>query len=357
MIRGRLAPLVLVAVAALAACERPVARPVRIVLSLAGAHGRPVHGLDLTVALPTGTSVAHEPATRRVARGALTLRAGARDAAADATFSPHATTPSIRLLLASKEPLRDGEVAALGLHRDVVGPPAPHALRGCRLGRRRPRRRDGAGRDGLGERGRTAVAAIAGRSPRVLHPRSVAPFGPGLAGGSRMAHLPTLAPVVRPRGWSPRLVEGLQSHGRVEAPRGGMFMHGHRSFLVLCVVALLTASGCGGGGGDDGGGDETAPTVTITAPAAGSVQIDGSVTVTGTVSDDSGALASAAWSVDGGDWTSVALLASAPLSWRVGPGHGDRAVLDLDAPGRRAVMVTVGAVSSPPVGPHPSAAA
>jgi hypothetical protein len=96
-----------------AGCARPSERPVRIVLSLHGAAGRPVHGFDVTVALPGGTTVAHDRSTRRISPGALTLLPAAGAATADGRFVPHATAPSIRVLLASKEPLRDGEVVAL----------------------------------------------------------------------------------------------------------------------------------------------------------------------------------------------------------------------------------------------------
>ena len=108
-------PSLLVAVALGSGAGCPVARPrsVRIVLSLHGAAGRPVHGFDVTVALPTGSHVAHEAATRRLSPGVLTLLAGAAAATADGRFVPHATTPSIRVLLASRTPLRDGEVAAI----------------------------------------------------------------------------------------------------------------------------------------------------------------------------------------------------------------------------------------------------
>lgn len=116
--------LALVAAAAtITGCGRVEARPVRIVLSLHGAGGRPVHGLDLTVALPAGTRVARDPATGRISTGALALRSGAAAATLDGRFVPHAATPSIRILLASKEPMRDGEVAAIdAVVTSVVAP-------------------------------------------------------------------------------------------------------------------------------------------------------------------------------------------------------------------------------------------
>ncbi len=104
-----------VALTSLAACQRVEPRRVRIVVSLYGTASRPVHGLDVTVALPTGASVAHEGATRRLSARALTLLGGARDATIDGHFAAHATTPSIRILLASQEPMREGEVAAIEL--------------------------------------------------------------------------------------------------------------------------------------------------------------------------------------------------------------------------------------------------
>jgi hypothetical protein len=105
--------LVAVALGSLTGCPAAKPRSVRIVLSLHGAGGRPVHGFDVTVALPAGSRVAHDAATRRISPGALTLLAGATAATADGRFVPHATTPSIRVLLASRTPLRDGEVAAI----------------------------------------------------------------------------------------------------------------------------------------------------------------------------------------------------------------------------------------------------
>lgn len=106
------------------ACGRAVERPVRIVLSLHGAAGRPVHGFDVTVALPAGASVPHDPSTRRISPGALTLLAGAGEATADGRFSPHASTPSIRILLASRTPMRDGEVVSIRATVTSVAEPA-----------------------------------------------------------------------------------------------------------------------------------------------------------------------------------------------------------------------------------------
>jgi hypothetical protein len=105
--------LVAAALSSGSACGRPQERPVRIVLSLHGAAGRPVHGFDVTVALPTGATVPHDPSTHRISPGALTLLAAAGDAAVDGRFVPHASAPSLRLLLASRTPMRDGEVAAI----------------------------------------------------------------------------------------------------------------------------------------------------------------------------------------------------------------------------------------------------
>jgi len=103
----------LTAAVLLAACGAPEERPVRIVLSLHGAASRPVHGLDLTVALPPGTRVPHDAATGRLSPAALALRAGASAATLDGRFHPSASAPSIRLLLASTKPMRDGEVAVV----------------------------------------------------------------------------------------------------------------------------------------------------------------------------------------------------------------------------------------------------
>jgi hypothetical protein len=106
-------PAVIAIAATLTSCGREEARPVRIVVSLQGAGARPVHGLDLAVALPEGMTVPHDAATGRISAGALSLRGAARAAAIDGRYVRHATTPSVRLLLASKEPLPDGEVAAI----------------------------------------------------------------------------------------------------------------------------------------------------------------------------------------------------------------------------------------------------
>lgn len=114
---------VAVALATLAGCQRAEPRRVRIVLSLAGAASRPVHGLDLTVALPEGARVAHDASTRRLSSQALTVLDGARDATIDGHFSTHRTTPSIRILLASREPIRDGEVAAIEVIVTSATPP------------------------------------------------------------------------------------------------------------------------------------------------------------------------------------------------------------------------------------------
>jgi hypothetical protein len=119
--RGLLA--VAVALVTLAGCPRAEPRRVRIVLSLAGAASRPVHGLDLTVALPEGARVAHDPSTRRLSSQALTLLDGASGATIDGHFSAHRTTPSIRILLASRVPIRDGEVAAIEVTVTSVAPP------------------------------------------------------------------------------------------------------------------------------------------------------------------------------------------------------------------------------------------
>lgn len=111
--RRATAAVALAALASLASCQRAESRPFRIVLSLAGASGRPVHGLDLTVALPEGARVEYDAATGRISPQALAVLAGAAGAAVDGRFKPHATTPSVRILLASKLPLRDGEVVAI----------------------------------------------------------------------------------------------------------------------------------------------------------------------------------------------------------------------------------------------------
>lgn len=93
-------------------------------LSLHGAGARPVHGIDLTIALPAGSRIAQEGSSRRISAHALELRSGAAAAALDGRFDPHATTPSIRFLLASREPMRDGEVAAVEVTvTSAVAPP------------------------------------------------------------------------------------------------------------------------------------------------------------------------------------------------------------------------------------------
>lgn len=121
----RLALLLAALSAALAGgCQRPRPWPTRIVLSLAGAAGRPVHGIDLTVALPAGAQVPHDEATGRIATEALSLGAGAATATLDGRFVAHPTAPFVRILLASREPMRDGEVAAVtGSVLAAVTPP------------------------------------------------------------------------------------------------------------------------------------------------------------------------------------------------------------------------------------------
>jgi hypothetical protein len=57
--------------------------------------------------------VAHDAATGRLSTRAISLRAGAAVATIDGRFVPNPSTPSVRILLASREPMRDGEVAAL----------------------------------------------------------------------------------------------------------------------------------------------------------------------------------------------------------------------------------------------------
>jgi hypothetical protein len=125
MIRRRLALTITLAAALtpLPACQRAESRPLRIVLSLSGAAARPVHGLDLIVALPEGASVPYDAATGRISPQALSPRAGALGATLDGRFKPHATTPSIRILLASQAPMRDGEVAAIDATVTSAAPP------------------------------------------------------------------------------------------------------------------------------------------------------------------------------------------------------------------------------------------
>jgi hypothetical protein len=122
--RRPLSAALLAALALASGCERPRPWPARIVLSLHGAASRPVHGIDVTIALPQGTSLAHDAATRRISRALLAPRQGALSATVDGTFVPHATTPFVRVLLASREPMRDGEVLALdAVVLSAVSPP------------------------------------------------------------------------------------------------------------------------------------------------------------------------------------------------------------------------------------------
>lgn len=107
------APLALLAAVALAACARPEARRVRIVLTLQGAAARPVHGLDLVVALPPGATVDHDASTGRLRSGALSLLPGAEGGTVDGRFASHAAAPSVRILVASRQRLRDGPVLAI----------------------------------------------------------------------------------------------------------------------------------------------------------------------------------------------------------------------------------------------------
>lgn len=105
--------LALLAAASLAACARPEPRRVRIVLTLQGAAARPTHGLDLVVALPPGAAVEHDASTGRLRSGALSLLPGAEGGTVDGRFASHAAAPSVRILVASRERLRDGPVLAI----------------------------------------------------------------------------------------------------------------------------------------------------------------------------------------------------------------------------------------------------
>ena len=99
----------------LAACQRPRPRATRIVLSLSGSAGRPVHGLDLTIALPKGASAEIDPATGRVSPAAIAAGEAAPRATVDAHFVSRDAVPSFRVLVASQEPMRDGPVAVISL--------------------------------------------------------------------------------------------------------------------------------------------------------------------------------------------------------------------------------------------------
>src|SRR5512138_3660987 len=82
-------------------CERPRTWTARIVVSLSGAAGRPVHGLDVTVSLPAGALVTHDPSTRRISAAALSPGSGAPAATLAGSYAAHATAPHVRLLVAS----------------------------------------------------------------------------------------------------------------------------------------------------------------------------------------------------------------------------------------------------------------
>jgi hypothetical protein len=137
MDRARLAAPTLLALALLAGCPRaaaPVTRPVTVTVALAGAGQAEVHGLDLTLALPAGASVAHEKATGRLAPSALGLLGGAAGGVADGTFVPHRTAPSVRLLVASPARLADGDLltVAVEVAGDRVPEPGAFAVAGSR---------------------------------------------------------------------------------------------------------------------------------------------------------------------------------------------------------------------------------
>jgi hypothetical protein len=113
--RAAVAALAAVLATSLTGCARPREWRVRIVLSLSGAAGRPVNGIDVSVALPAGASAPHEAGGGRIASQALALRGGAAAATLDGKYVSHPTNPYVRILLASREPMRDGEVTAVEL--------------------------------------------------------------------------------------------------------------------------------------------------------------------------------------------------------------------------------------------------
>jgi len=89
--------------------------------------------------------------------------------------------------------------------------------------------------------------------------------------------------------------------------------------VLASIILVFTLSCDSGGGGDDGGGDvgdgdgggdvggdTSRPTVTITAPASGTVTQSTSVTVSGTAEDDT-ALAGVKFSLDETDWEDATL--------------------------------------------------
>jgi len=99
------------AAAGLLACPvRAAPTRVEVTLAIKGGAGTPLHGIDAQVALPAGAVVASEPATGRVAPQALVLLLAVRNAVVEGRFTPHAKTPSLRVLVASLTPLAPGPV-------------------------------------------------------------------------------------------------------------------------------------------------------------------------------------------------------------------------------------------------------
>ncbi|HET9553181.1 MAG TPA: hypothetical protein VFP50_09460 [Anaeromyxobacteraceae bacterium] len=126
----------ILALALLAGCPRggpAPTRPVTVTVALAGAAPGEVHGVDVTLALPAGATVAHQPATGRLAPSALRLLGGAAGGVVDGTFVPHRKAPSVRLLVASPARLADGDLVAVAVDvpGDAVPEPGAFAIAGA----------------------------------------------------------------------------------------------------------------------------------------------------------------------------------------------------------------------------------
>jgi hypothetical protein len=106
-----------------AACGAPKPTDVGVVITLRGAAGQPVHGVDLALALPADAELEFDRTTGRIGSRTILLAPGAVRASVDGTFTPHKSTPSVRLLVASQVPLRDGELLVLVARQKGGGPP------------------------------------------------------------------------------------------------------------------------------------------------------------------------------------------------------------------------------------------
>lgn len=112
------------AVGLLACPVRAAPTRVEVTLAIQGGAGTPLHGIDAQVALPAGAAVASDPATGRVAPQAMALVLAVRNAVVEGRFTPHARTPSLRVLVASLAPLPPGPVLTVTVTVPGGVPPA-----------------------------------------------------------------------------------------------------------------------------------------------------------------------------------------------------------------------------------------